>query len=164
MFGISYSVIIYVIAISLQISGALLLTVFLISTKRDKVIERFAGKGIITKDNNLNKLNYNREKFRDSFKEAYLNKLAFVFIVIGYILGIFGKVDNAEKVMVPIEFIVTILVCISTFIFMGLAYSIVKIIVENSKKVNKEITPEELEKLGIKSDIENISNESIDNL
>lgn len=52
--------VIYVISISFQLAGALQL-IFIISTKRDKVIESFAGKGIISKDNNTKEITYNKK-------------------------------------------------------------------------------------------------------
>ena len=48
--------IIYILSISFQLAGALLLMIFALSTKREKIIQQFAGKGLIYRDNNTDKL------------------------------------------------------------------------------------------------------------
>ena len=45
---------IYILAISLQVSGALLLLIKSLSTKKEDLIIRFKGNGNIYKDNNTN--------------------------------------------------------------------------------------------------------------
>ncbi len=150
--------ILYILSTAFQIAGALLLMINSLSTRRDRVIRRFAGNGIIHKDNNTNKLSYNKDAFRETFKEAYLNKCAFLFIAIGYSLGIFGNLEGNPKCLA------LIIIYIATAAIMTLTYFIINLIIKNKKEINNEITSSELEKLGIKPDTETISNELIDAL
>lgn len=55
--------IVYIISISLQVAGALLLIAYGISTKRDDVIKRLFGNGIIHRDNDTNEISYNEKAF-----------------------------------------------------------------------------------------------------
>ena len=144
----------YIISISLQLAGALLLMIFVLSTKREKVIQRFAGNGIIARDNNTNEILYNEKAFKDSFKNAYLNKCSFAFIALGYFMGVFGAI-NYNKALVGI------LIVLCTGLIMGATYLIVNQIVSHSKVINKKITNEELSLAGVEPDIEDIPNDEI---
>ena len=146
--------IIYIISISLQLAGALLLMIFVLSTKREKVIQRFAGNGIIARDNNTNEILYNEKAFKDSFKNAYLNKCSFAFIALGYFMGVFGAINYNTA-------LVGILIVLCTGLIMGATYLIVNQIVSHSKVINKKITNEELSLAGVEPDIEDIPNDEI---
>ena len=64
--GIFY--VIYVISISLQVAGVLLLVCYATSAKRENVIRRFFGKGIITNDSKTNEIVYDEEAFFQEYK------------------------------------------------------------------------------------------------
>lgn len=149
---------IYILAISFQLAGALLLMVNVLSTRRDRVIRRFVGKGILYRDNNTNEISYDEKALKDTFKEAYLSKFAFLFIAVGYVLGVFESPGNVCR-----ELMAGIIVLVSVFII-AISHLIVCAILKFSKKVNRKLTNQELIALGIEPDIENISNEEIDKL
>ena len=149
---------IYILAISFQLAGALLLMVNVLSTRRDKVIRRFVGKGMIYRDNNTNEISYDETALKDTFKEAYLSKLAFLFIAIGYVLGVFKSPDSDCRMWLAL-----IIIFVSIFII-ATSYLVVNAITKFSKKVNRKLPNQELLALGIEPDIENISNEEIDKL
>ena len=92
-----YSFIIYIIAISLQISGAVQLSLSFVSTKRDNVIRNFIGKGIISRDNNTKTVYYDKKAYKQVFKSAYLNKFSFIYIFLGYLLGIWGTIEKNQN-------------------------------------------------------------------
>ena len=149
---------IYILSISFQLAGALLLVVFAISTKRQATIKRFAGKGIIARDGNSKELSYNENEFKETFRIGYVNKCAFMYIAIGYFGGVFGNIDGKNKIVIGL------LVLLCTAFLMGIAYVIIEQILKKSKKVNQKITNEELEKAGIKPDMESISNAELEKL
>ena len=142
---------IYIFSISFQVAGALLLMINSMSTKRDKVILRFAGHGIIYRDNDTNSLDYKKGAFIDIYKEAWLSKFAFLWIAIGYFGGVFGEMGNDSKI------ILTIFIAVSTMVIIAASYFVVGLIVKYNKNINREITSAELAELGIEPDIENIS-------
>ena len=146
---------IYVISISLQVAGALLLMINALSTRRDKVIRRFLGKGLVSRDNNTNTIVYDKERLKETYKEAYLSKFAFMFIALGYFFGIFSNIEDDLKL------ILALIIIAMTVVIMILSYVTVNLVVKYKKSVNCEITNEELNELGIEPDIENTSNEEI---
>lgn len=148
---------IYSFAISFQISGALLLLFYVISTKRDNIIRRFSGKGIITQENEKI-INYNSEAYKQEFRNAYLSKLSFFYIATGYLLGVWGKVEDECRIHV---FFCIIFLTITIIL---LSYFVISLITKKSKKVNKPIELEDLKRLGIESDIGAITSDAIDNL
>ena len=81
---------VYIGAISLQVTGALLLLLFSVSTKRVDVIRKFGDGGIITYDEETKELNYKEEAFKEAYRTSYLNKISFFYIGVGYLLGVFG--------------------------------------------------------------------------
>lgn len=75
------SVFAYVMAIPLQLSGALLLLLYAFSTKRSNLVKGFAKSRIIYRDNNTSKISYNEQAFVEMCKNIYLNKFAFIYIL-----------------------------------------------------------------------------------
>ena len=87
----------YIISVSFQIAGALLLVLFSISTKRDSVIRRFVGNGIITKDGDSKILDYNENAYKEEYRRAFLNKYSFGCILLGYMLSIWGEIEDGSR-------------------------------------------------------------------
>lgn len=145
----------YIFAISFQVAGALQLLVFFVSTNRDDVIKRFAGKGFISRDGNTKKVSYDKASFLAEFKTAWLSKIAFGLIAIGYLLGIWGSVEDDKK------FLAFFLIVAITAIVLFLSHFLVHIYITKSKKINAEITNDELERLKIEPAIESISDSEI---
>lgn len=148
----------YVIAISLQVSGALQLLISSLSTKRDRVIQRFAGKGFITRDNNTKEIFYDGDAYRDVYKTAYLTKFSFGFIFVGYLIGIWGEVEPCARI------IASVAIALVTVLILIVLNKMINIYVKKSKKTNAKITNVDLERLHIEPDFGNISNEEIDSL
>ena len=149
---------IYVISISLQVAGSLLLMINTLSTNRKKVIQRFVGKGIISRDNNTKMIYYNKAAFKEIYKETYLTKISFAFIALGYFLSVFGSAEDINKIYLAFYIVII------TILIMLIAYFVVNQILKHSKKVNKDINNDELETTSIGPGFENIPNEEIDNL
>ena len=149
---------IYIVAISLQLSGALLLLCNSISTKRSSMVKSFAKSRLITLDGNTHKVSYNKKAFIATCESTYLNKAAFAFVAMGYFIGIFGEIGTENKL------VAAILVFLFSGIEQGITYLIVSVICESSPKVTTPITYEELESLDLEVNQSTLSNDEIDKL
>lgn len=149
------SIFLYVISIALQVSGALLLMIFSISTKREKIIKRFINKDIVTEQGSS--ISYNKEEFKETFRNAYLNIFSFGYIALGYLISVFGETNNDKWLLI-------LYITLFAIFFMSLAYFIIFLIMKKSSKVNKELTLAELEKINVPSTINFMTNEDIDKL
>lgn len=149
---------IYILSISFQVAGALLLMFFSISTKRESILNDFFGKGLSTREDNSDEVKYNHKVFIDYYIRAYLSKFSFLYIAIGYALGVFGSITNMKKIFI----VFSIFVC--TAILMWFAYFLARKIVLKSKTATQTVTYTELEKLGLNVDTEIISTETIESL
>jgi len=145
----------YILSVSFQIAGALLLMLNVLSAKREKVIRRFAGKGLLYRDNNTNTISYDQNALKDVFREAYLSKFSLAYIIMGYLFGVFSTIASEYKNIIAMAIVA------ATALLILLSYLVVYLILKFSKRVNQEISNEELISLGIEPDIENISNEEI---
>lgn len=109
---------IYTMSISLQIAGALILLWSLGNTKKKVIKSYFPGSNIAERDDN-NRVCLRKEKLRKKAKDIYMNRIAFIFLIIGYGLSLFGELADYNEwkalVIIQIESI-----CI---IFIGLIIS-----------------------------------------
>lgn len=151
--------ILYCLAISLQLSGAIL--IIYNSGKnldRDNLIKNFLKNSFTTKTQKENSgikkdvLIYNHEAFLDFIQLQYKNFISFIYIFVGYILGILGEIHN------KILGVMIIIGCT-----LGVIYITSKCIKTKIKKI-KKIDSEELEKLNIDPNMETATEEEIDSL
>ena len=145
----------YIISISFQFAGAvILLTSFCGNTKQKIVNEYYSGSNFVYP--NDNKIRLNKQKKWKCASTIYLNRVAFAYVAIGYITGVFGDIQSYNRGSVAI-FIVAIS---AILIIVGKVFC-----VKLSKFLNKEdetITFEYL--INIKPDIdvlEDFTNEDI---
>ncbi len=152
-------IILYVLSITLQVTGSILLMIYLLSTNRKKIIKKFANSNnIITEDGNTGFIDYNHEAFKDEFKNAYLNKEAFCFIAIGTLMSIFADKGDTN------EWIICFIIIILVIIIIASSVKIVNKIIDKSDNINQEITKNELDELGITPEFKSISDDEIDNI
>lgn len=140
------SLIAYVGAISLQIAGALMLIIFAISTKREKVVRAFARSHVTIRDGETKKLSYDHDAFVDDYRVAYFSKISVCFIALGYLIGIFGDIGDYNRLFIALAVIVI------TVALIIVSYTCVKGLLK--KNSNKKISDEELESIGAKPDLE----------
>ena len=151
--------IVYIISISLQVAGALLLIAYSISTKRDDVIKKFSGKGFIHRDNNTNEISYNEKAFFQEYKMAYIGKLSFIYILSGYLLGVLGELKDTKAS----RDIALIIIAILSLVIMIISNKLVEVILSKSNKVSK-ITNEDLVRIGIEPDIQSASTSEVEKM
>lgn len=152
---------IYIIAVSFQVSGALLLLIYNISTKRENIIKNFANnKGFIGRCGT--EITYNKDGLKEIFKIAYINKISFFYIIIGYIIGVFGKIEENT-------YIISIIVGMIIFIFIFICFGIYipKQIISSKEKKDAaffDITNEDIESLNINDTLDSPTDEDIQNM
>lgn len=143
----------YILSISLQVAGALLLMFFSLSAKREQIIKRFVNKNFIIRNEN-EELEYDEGELKSTFRTAYLSKFSFGYIALGYILGIFGDINDS--------ILYTIIgIILGTIVLMVIAYWITSIILKHSKNANQELTKEELANYGLEPNMTAISEKEI---
>ena len=130
-----------------------MLLLYSVSTKRELVIRRFVGKGLLTRDGD--KVEYNQEAYKNEYHMAYLNKFSFLLIAVGYLINIFGRIEGINKVLVLIG------ILLSTSLIMFLSVKGTSFLV-NHLKANDKITNNDLKDFGIKPDVEFMTSEDVD--
>ena len=112
--------ILYILSITLQVTGSILLMIYLLSTNRKEIIKKFANSNsVIKEDGNTGTIDYNHDAFKDEFKNAYLNKEAFCCIAIGTLMSIFAEKGNVNEWVVCF-FIIILVIGIIIFLLPSL--------------------------------------------
>lgn len=89
--------IIYAVSITLQVSGSILLLLFYFrgKTKDIAIHEYFPGSNIARRDEH-NNITLGKEKLQEAVVLIYKNRIAFVMLACGYLIGIFGRNDGHD--------------------------------------------------------------------
>ena len=111
----------------------------------------------VSENKNTNSIEYDEKTYKEEFKVAYLNKISFGYIAVGYIINVWGDCSSFCKI-----FIVMVIVICSVLV-MFLTYKGVLLWTHFSKKVNMKISNEDLERLGICPDFTTVSFDEIEN-
>ena len=149
--------IIYCLSIAFQLAGALVLLIYGVSTKRTTILSSFSDNVFIGLDGNTKEVNDLSIPIKSKFKQAFLNKSAFICLAIGYLLGVFGSIDETERFLSLL-----IIIAFTILIIIGI-HIIVRISLKQAKVINS-VTISELEQVGIKPNVESSSNEDIQKL
>lgn len=137
-----YQEVIYVISISLQVTGAILLLLFNMSCNRDKVIQKFVEErgSVIGIDD---KINYDLKSLKAQFEVAYINKMSFLYIALGYLLGIFSEIIDTKKRYI------FICVTVATLILIIVSKKIAEKLTTSHDDSFFTITREDIDKTGV---------------
>lgn len=87
-----------------------------------------------------------------------INKIAFILIVLGYILGVFGEIGKVNKILV------VVLILIITSIVIFISHLIVSFLIKILPSVNKELTDDEINEIGGEVDIETMSSKDVEEI
>lgn len=153
--GLSCFNVIYILSVSFQIAGALLLFFYSISAKRESVIRRFVGKGLLTRQGDV--VEYNQDAYKKEYFLAYLNKISFALIAGGYLTNVFGSIENMCKALALVG------VLLFTPLVMFLSIRVASFLVSHLK-ANDKITNKDLKDFDIKPDVDFITSEEIDQI
>ena len=150
--------ILFCFSIAFQLAGALILLLYGVSTKRDNIIKSFSARSFIWRDGNTQKINDLSKEYQQRYRQAFLNKTAFLYLTLGYMLSIWAEKGSSSP-------------CLSTLITVALTILLLvvgKVVVNQwlmkRSSVMAPITGEDLERLGIEPDMESISTSDIDKM
>ncbi len=82
----------FLTALSLQVAGALILIVFYWGNTKRRILNTIYSSNTMLQREDNNKVIIAREKLIKAHREVLLNRIAFIFIVLGFLLSLFG--DN----------------------------------------------------------------------
>lgn len=121
---------IYIAAISLQVSGAICLIMNYWGNVTEKVILTYYTGGGLPKSQDDNTVKLKKERLQSCAQAIYMNRFAFICIIFGYGLGVFGEItEKSSKLYVLFAIILMCAILTS----LGYIMSILK-----SKKAYKE--------------------------
>lgn len=110
---LSASNVLYILAISLQLAGALILIChYMRNTEKQIKDSYFCQDAIVETENGKVKLR--KEKVRIKAAEIYINRFAFGYIAIGYFFGIFGDIEDRNRGLI------VFLIAIMTILLMAI--------------------------------------------
>lgn len=95
----NYEQLIYLLSLALQVSGALILIIFCWGNTEHRVLNTLypANSSVHREDDDT--VIISKEKLRKAHGEVLLNRNAFVFIGLGYLISLFGKSDGVKPLM-----------------------------------------------------------------
>lgn len=99
IYGFSWTNIGYILAIAFQLAGALLLIFHYMKNPEEQIKKSYFSQDAIVEAEN-GKVKLRKEKVRIKAAEIYINRIAFIYIALGYFLGIFGDVQNASRLQI----------------------------------------------------------------
>lgn len=107
---------IYEFALAFQIAGAVLLLLKYWGNTKQRIINvYYPGAGIASNDDNDNAV-LDVSRVRECAMEIYSSRMAFIYIVIGYALSIFGEKGVASSV------IVLVVVSVASGVLIGIEF------------------------------------------
>lgn len=111
-------VIIYMFSLAFQLSAGILLLIGNTSTKKESVVQKYyeAHRPIFVEESG--ELN-NYEELISVAKVAWVNKFAFIYLIVGYLINIFGE----PPIKKGVAFVIIAILCT---IFTVIAYTVAK--------------------------------------
>ena len=92
---------VYILSISLQVAGAICLTMNYWGNVEEKVILSYYAGGEIPKAQDNNKVRLKKDKLQSCAKDIYMNRFSFICIIIGYGISPFGNItDGSNKLYI----------------------------------------------------------------
>ena len=142
---IKYEEIIYIISIALQIAGAVMFMISFWGDVQKKTLSLyFPGSNSEERDKE-DKITLSKDRLRKCANEIYLNRIAFIYIVLGYLSNVYANINSSDKVCIVAKiFMVSVLLL---GIGKGIAWLLSVIVYRSDKKIDykdvadKIITP-----------------------
>ena len=95
--------IIYSLSISLQVTGSILLLIYFWGNTRDRIIHQyFPGSRIPETDKN-DEITLGKERVQKEAVTIYKNRVAFVLLGLGYLIGIFGANSGGHNGLIVLS-------------------------------------------------------------
>ena len=144
------NIILYILSISLQISGALILVVDNIIISRDGVIKSIFGHKFLI-ENDKGDIPDFSDEYKERYYHSYINLFSFGYIALGYFFGIYGNSRNEYGIC-------TIGILLLTVVLMGLAFCIANYL---KNMITNPPKKEDLQRNGIETQISPVKDDEI---
>lgn len=120
--------IIYVVSLAFQLSAGILLLIGNTSTKKESVVRKYceAHRPIFVKESG--ELD-NYEELISVAKVAWINKFAFIYLIVGYLINIFGETPIEKGV----AFVIIAILCT---IFTVIAHTVAEMMSKKYMSIN----------------------------
>lgn len=130
--------ILYLLSLSLQVSGALILILFCWGKTEHRVLNTiYSATSTIHRDDD-NTVLINKERLYKAHKEVLLNRNAFIFIAVGYLLSLFGSSDGINY------WLGFILVLVTSVVLVGIGVLVTHIIAKVYNRQDRKYDFEDL--------------------
>lgn len=136
IYGLSLKNVWYILAISFQLAGALLLICHYMRNTEKQIKGSYFSQDAIVKTEN-GKVKLRKEKVRTKAEEIYINRIAFTYIAIGYFLGIFGDIEDRNRGLIVFS------IAVMTIFWMMIGLKVQK--KEANKRFQKDLEMDENE-------------------
>ena len=96
----------YIISISFQVAGALILLVNSLKKGKKQIYASYfanAPKHVFGKDGMVT---LEKEKLQEHARKLYIDRVAFVYLILGYLLAVFGDIGSNKKFVTALSVIV----------------------------------------------------------
>lgn len=128
-------IIAFIISITFQLSGAILLLINNLRLDRKYMIRKYINsspnKNIMTIDETEHKLKYNKENFINEYITVYNNRMSFIYIMIGYLMSIFSEIKDDNR------FIIFCSIVLLSFVLILITHAVVKHIVSKQEDISE---------------------------
>ena len=143
-------------SVSLQLAGALILLLFGVSTNRDDIIRSlFSSTAYIERDGNTDEITDISIQYKEKYRNAFLNKIAFFLLSLGYGLSLFGSVKKDEQCCAFLW------ACIPTIVIVSFTKLLVEKFFLKQPDVLNTVKNSDLKRLGIEPHSETLSNKEV---
>lgn len=141
----------FIFMLAFQLSGALLLLINSLKSGEEAVIKKcFPGSNVIERDEN-NNCKIPKEKLQKSAHEIYLNRTAFSYLAIGYLIAAGSPTTEVQIVLVVVKMVVLTFVlllfgyCFSLFCARRIYSKDISISYDKLDGVDTNITKQEID-------------------
>ena len=139
---------------ALQVTGSILLLIHCIPFSRKSILKSFFGNNFSSMDGNSKAIIYNKASFKNHCESIIISLISVIYIVCGFIIEYF-TLDNEKQYYVFILWL---------FVLIIFTKLLTKVLIKIMKRFNLDVTYQELEKYNLKTNIQSISTEDIENV
>lgn len=129
---------IYILAIALQVAGAICLLINYWGNVKKKVVLTYYAGGEIPKAQDNDMVLLKRERLQSCAKDIYMNRFAFICIAIGYGAGLYGEITEYTNKLNALLAIVLFCILIISM-GCGIAVLVSKAVYKEDMEVDRKI-------------------------
>lgn len=124
----------YIVSIALQLAGAIILMLQFWGNTKKKVIDTYyPGCNIAERDKD-NKVTLEKEKLQKCAMNIYLNRVAFMYIVVGYLSGVYANLGDLDKKVTAMK--IAIVSALLIFVGKGFTILMAKLVYRKDEKID----------------------------